>query len=49
MFIISDSPCSAFHYACNKKATDFFNKQDLNEKRAHATVTSENTKPPGLI
>jgi hypothetical protein len=49
MFIVSDTPCSAFHYACCKKATDFFNKQDLNEQRAHATVTSEKAKPPVLI
>ena len=44
MFIASDTPCSAFHYACGKKATDFFNKQDLNEQRAHAKVTSDNHK-----
>jgi len=48
MSIAGDTPRSAFHRACSTKATDFFNKQDLNEKKAHATVTSDKAKPPVL-
>jgi len=48
MSIAGDTPRSAFHHACSTKATDFFNKQDLNEQKAHTAVTSDKAKPPVL-